>query len=335
MAIYKKSHVMLRRAFLAGIALCAWCATIAPASGEVVQRVRKSAASVRVVSANIRHIKAEDDKAGNGWEQRKELCRDVLLAQDADIICCQEATEKQLADFIELLPGYGQFGIGNRNPIIRSNAILYSTVRFEKMAGDGFWMSPTPQVKGSKAWGSKAPRFVNWVHLRDRKTGRELIVWNTHFDYLSRPARENGAGVAMVIMGKIPADVPQVFTGDFNSPGDSRAIEIVKERGWIDTYAELHGAEDPGLTAHQFNGARFAATAQGGGRKKIDFVFRKGPLKTLAAEIIRDERAGRYPSDHYFVSAELEFESPPAGALAQAVSVEKRQPARNDAGRHP
>jgi hypothetical protein len=30
-------------------------------------------------------------------------------------------------------------------------------------------------------------------------------------------------------------------------------------------------------------------------------------VKTLAAEIIRDGKNGRYPSDHYFLSATVEF----------------------------
>ena len=40
---------------------------------------------------------------------------------------------------------------------------------------------------------------------------------------------------------------------------------------------------------------------------KIDHVLYNKLLKPVAAEIIRDNRGGRYPSDHYFVSAEFVY----------------------------
>lgn len=274
---------------------------------ELGFRERKSGTSIRIVTANIRHPKTEDDEAGVGWEHRKDICRRVLTAQNADIICCQEARIPQIEYLLEGMPGFVYFGMGNREPVIPSNPILYSTVRFEKTGSGVFWLSKTPGVKGSKSWGSAAPRYVNWISLREKKTGRSLVVWNTHFDYLSREARENGARVMLGMCSKLPVDAPQLFTGDFNAYAGSRAIDMIKQGGWTDTYAEMHGSKDPGLTAHQFRGAAFAAEPQGAARKKIDFVFKRGALKTVASEVVRDSIGGRYPSDHYFVSAEVEF----------------------------
>ncbi len=274
---------------------------------ELVIRERKSDASIRVVTANIRHPKKEDDRAGFGWKQRKETCVRVLLAQKADIICCQEARLPQIEDVLSAMPGFVYFGIGNREPVIPSNPILYSTARFEKLDGGGFWLSKTPHVKGSKDWGSSGPRYANWVKLKDRKNGKVFVIWNTHFDYLSREARENGAKVAVRLGAELFGDMPQIFCGDFNSSADSKAMAILRNGGWIDTFAEINGGRDPGLTAHQFRGAAFAAEPEGAVRKKIDFVLRRGALRTLASEVIRDSIGGRYPSDHYFVSAEMEF----------------------------
>jgi endonuclease/exonuclease/phosphatase family metal-dependent hydrolase len=95
---------------------------------------------------------------------------------------------------------------------------------------------------------------------------------------------------------------PQVFTGDFNEDATNRVISLIKEAGWEDTYLAVNGPADPGFTGHGFLGPKHAEKSKKG---KIDFIFGKGPVKSRAASVIRDEVNGRYPSDHYFVSAEV------------------------------
>jgi endonuclease/exonuclease/phosphatase family metal-dependent hydrolase len=99
----------------------------------------------------------------------------------------------------------------------------------------------------------------------------------------------------------LPDSLPELLAGDFNAGADHPAIKAVKEGGWIDTYAAVHGAEDPGFTAHRFLGPEYAKQTKR--PRKIDWIFCREGTKTLAAEIIRDGRDGRFPSDHYFVSA--------------------------------
>lgn len=309
----------------------AWAADPAP----IRPRPLRSPDSLKIVTANLRETKDEDYETGNGWTQRRELCRDILLAQHAQLFCFQECRLAQLAYFKRFFADHEWFGLANLRPGKTeepSNAILYSTARFARTDAGGFWLSETPQVRSSRSWDTAAPRFVNWVRLRDRRADRELLVWNTHLDYHSRIARENSCLLLAQAAQKLPADLPQLLTGDMNARGTplrtrriiengktvrsepienppprSRAIQNLLDGGWIDTYAEHHGDGEPGLTAHQFRGEEFAATEQGQARTKIDYIFRRGPLVTLDAEIIRDHRAGRYPSDHYFVSAELAY----------------------------
>jgi len=79
-------------------------------------------------------------------------------------------------------------------------------------------------------------------------------------------------------------------------------IKAVLKAGWVDTYQAMHGSLDPGNTFHAFQGP--ATTSQDG---KIDWVFARGAVKTTSAAIITTHDRGRYPSDHYFVSADVAF----------------------------
>lgn len=55
-------------------------------------------------------------------------------------------------------------------------------------------------------------------------------------------------------------------------------------------------------TFNEFEGRRDGA--------KIDYVFAEPGTRVRQAEIIRDHRGGRYPSDHYPVSARLTLPDP-------------------------
>ena len=274
---------------------------------------------MRILCCNIRRIVPEDDQSGNGWDSRKDLCARVIRAQRADVICLQECTNTQMKDLQDRLRGYDSFGLANPGAVFNpANAILFARTRCELVSAGGFWLSETPHVAGTKSWDSAGARFVNWVHLRDRDSGRpgrrslggvcEFRVWNGHLDHIGQVARENQARLILQASEVLGEDLPQLLAGDFNADGANPAIEIVKAGGWLDTYAEAHGPDDPGFTYHAFLGPRFAEERPNARVKgKIDFIFRRGPVETLAAEIIRDGRDGRYPSDHYFVSAEVRF----------------------------
>jgi len=264
---------------------------------------------LKILSCNIRVDVAEDGQAGNGWNDRKELCADVMRAQNADLICLQENTNAQYADLRHGLAEFDSFGL--QNPALEfspNNAIFYKRSRFELASAGGFWLSEMPHVAGSVSWGSARPRFVNWVDLKEHRSGRKLRMWNLHLDHIGESAREEQARVFVEGAQVYGNDFPQLVAGDFNCDASNTAIEIVKAGGWLDTYTAMHGPEDPGFTYHAFLGPGFAESRPPENTiGKIDFIFCRGPVKTLTAEIIRDSRDGRYPSDHYFISAEVEL----------------------------
>ena len=83
------------------------------------------------------------------------------------------------------------------------------------------------------------------------------------------------------------------------------AIIHLKEGGWLDTYAAVNGSDDPGFTYHGFKGPKHVPITDGTVQRKVDWIFIRGGLKATSATIIRDGRNGKFPSDHYFLSAEV------------------------------
>jgi endonuclease/exonuclease/phosphatase family metal-dependent hydrolase/sugar lactone lactonase YvrE len=279
--------------------------------------------AIRVVTANIHQLLGGNSGASvteDDWEHRKDICRDVLAAQKADIFCFQECRQVQLDHFLQVMPGFACYSLkAGTQPPHPGNAIMYSAERFERLAADGFWLSETPRVPRSISWGSDGVRFANWVQLKDKKTGRAFVVWSLHLDQLSQLARVNQVGVVLESAAVQEADVPQLLLGDFNAGPGNEVYGLVMGAGWTDTYVAGGGAgaPNPGRTAHAFT----VPAAAGG--NKLDFIFSRGKFSTIRTEIIKDFRtvdgADRYPSDHYFVSADMVFDTS-GGAIPEPES---------------
>jgi hypothetical protein len=126
-------------------------------------------------------------------------------------------------------------------------------------------------------------------------------------DHEFNALRVKQAAVLTDFTRTLPPDIPRILTGDFNSGDGSQPITAIKSGAWLDSYAAIHGPAEPGMTAHAFLGDNHPSKAT---RKKIDFVFHNSLLAPATAEIIKDSRDGKYPSDHYFVSGELKYTLP-------------------------
>ncbi len=307
-----KMKTMTTNPFCAALAalLAPVCAALAvPSRADVPVRPAAVDGAIRMVTANLRSVKGGDtepSKTGDKWARRKELCRDVLAAQKADIYCFQECRMPHVKYFQETMPEFEYFArarvSGKGAP---GNPIYYSKARFERLDGGGFWLSETPGEADSKSWGTTYARHANWVRLRERKTGRELIVLNTHLDHAVQSAREGQIQVVMDRAAALSGGLPMLLAGDFNAGASNPVYSRLAAAGWRDTYAATHGGNaNPGRTFHGFK-----PLSPGG--EKIDWILTRGPLTALRAEIIKDcltaGGAHRYPSDHFFVSADVAF----------------------------
>lgn len=260
---------------------------------------------MKILACNIRRFGAQD--GDNSWPCRKDICAQLVAAQSPDIICFQEMWDKQFSDLSATFPEYLTYGIIADQPDGRhpKNCIFYHPDTYIRISAGGYWLSERPHVAGTKSWDSAGVRLANWVRLEDRATGTEFRVVNTHLDHISQTARENQAKLIVEDSSAYPEDYPQILTGDMNCDSRNKAIDVFKAGSWIDTYGCVHGTEDPGYTFHKFLGPKYDSSIG-----KIDWIFMRGKVNVIDAEIITDSVNGRFPSDHYFVSATFSMEDP-------------------------
>lgn len=254
---------------------------------------------MKILTCNIRCYGARD--GDNAWDRRRDFCIEVMRRRQPDLICLQECWQEQHADLTAALPEFDAYGMIDeplgRHPM---NAVFFRRDRFGLVSQGGYWLSQTPHVAGSSAWDSACVRLANWLRLEETATGREFRVVNTHLDHVSQSAREQQARLIVEDAAAYPDAYPQLLTGDMNCDAANPALEVFRRGGWRDTYAQMHGDEDPGHTFHGFRGPDFDSQIG-----KMDWVLARGVVVVEDAEVIRDADDGRFPSDHYFVGADV------------------------------
>jgi endonuclease/exonuclease/phosphatase family metal-dependent hydrolase len=266
-------------------------------------------AVVKVMSFNLRHGDAPDGE--NAWELRKPLVFDVFKRHAPDLVGTQEGVDPQLVDLDGALPGYRRIGVARNDGVKKGeySAIYYRVERFAVDSSGTFWLSDTPEVPGSKSWGNTLPRICTWGHFTDKATGDGLYVFNVHLDQTSQPSREKGVALMMKRAAERPlTGDPVIVTGDFNAGEDNLAVRFMKGEALVD------GARNPLPLVDSFRAlypdetqVRTSAGFSGGSAvgAKIDYIF-MGPGQTaLTAQIDRTNVDGRYPSDHYPVTATI------------------------------
>ncbi len=268
---------------------------------------KKPAPPLRVMSFNIRYGSAQD--SANAWENRKALVVDTIRAFAPDLLGTQEVEAFQ-ADYLrEQLPAYDFVGAGRDDGKRKGefSAIFYKRDRFEKVKEGHVWLSETPDAAGSKSWDSSLPRMVTWVTVRDRgDAGQVLHFFNTHFDHRGAVARTESARLIRQRINALKPDAAVIVTGDFNTAPGSTPHRILlappetpaQVPVLTDTYARAHGGTEKGAgTFHGFRGR--AGTA------RIDWILISEKLTATSAAIDRTSKDGRYPSDHFPVTAVL------------------------------
>jgi endonuclease/exonuclease/phosphatase family metal-dependent hydrolase len=265
-----------------------------------------NAFELRVMSFNIRYGSAGDGE--NRWPNRREMVFDVIRKQKSDVVGLQEALRFQIDEIREALPAYGEIGVAREDGRIDGeySAILFRADRFGVAEAGTFWLSDTPEVAGSSHWGNACVRICTWARLIENDSGRAFYIFNTHLDHVSQPSREKSAALlARRIASRNHRD-PLVLTGDFNAGENNRAITYLTGKAaaetpvkLIDTFRVLHPDVEDVRTGHAFRGGRKG--------NKIDYVFVPPETQVLEAEILYDNIDGRYPSDHYPVTARLQL----------------------------
>jgi endonuclease/exonuclease/phosphatase family metal-dependent hydrolase len=283
-----------------GLHLVAMSVCVATATGLSAQA--ESQLDVKVMTFNIRCGTAND--GDNSWANRHEQAAKAIRSYGAAVVGVQEAYRFQLDDLRKALPEYEEIGQGRDGGTKGEySAILYRKDQLEVDESGTFWLSETPDVV-SRSWNSACVRICTWAHLRDRASGVAFYVFNTHFDHRSTEAQAGGARVIAKAIAARKHPDPFQLMGDFNIGEDDPTLRYLRGEDGSpvklrDSFRMIHPDADQVRTYHGFKGGTTGT--------KIDYIMVPEGVEALAADIVEEKVDGRYPSDHYPVTATLRF----------------------------
>lgn len=262
-------------------------------------RYRPSMTALRFMSFNIRLGLSRDGP--DRWYRRRDLVFGVIERLRPHVLGVQEAFRYQLEELLAAFPSFGVIAdrrYGGRHTGTYA-PLFFDAERLQAERSDDFWLAPDPDGHRGRGWDAAVPRIATWAVFADRQTsGRRFAVANSHFDQAGVVAREESARLLAERLGAVPG--PRVILGDLNADESTRPLEILREAGYRDSFRIVRPDEEA-LTYHGFRG-RGARTLG-----KIDYVLCDAGWRVVGAEIVRDGADGRYPSDHFPITAELDF----------------------------
>ncbi len=240
----------------------------------------------------------------NRWNKRKEIVYEIINNNDFDIIGVQELNNKMFKDLTSEISNYNFVGAPrSKKYFIERNDILVST-KHRILDYNTFWLSDKPDKIGSAIWYSVFPRICTTA-LIELDNGNIIRVYNTHLDFLFSKAREYGLRKICEYMESKHEtdDYPAILMGDFNASPNSRAIKEFSE-GKYCSKKFITVQENKKEIYSMSTLSKFKGTKKG---LHIDYIFVTEEFNVRKSEIIYYNKKGKYPSDHYPVSAELEI----------------------------
>ena len=255
---------------------------------------------LKVMTYNIR-LSVDSDKE-NSWNNRKQETMALMSYYHPDYFGVQEAVPQQMTDIKTTLTDYDYVGVGRDDGKNQGeySAIFYDINKLEVTKSGTFWLSETPE-KPSKGWDAAYNRVCTYAFFKIKKTGKQFLAMNLHFDHVGNVARVNSAKLILEKIKKLnPKNVPLTLTGDFNLTDDSEPIKIISKS--LDNVF-YHSKKTHYGPKGTFTGFDINTIPQ----DRIDYIFVKG-FEVLSNRTINDKRENLlYPSDHFPILAEINF----------------------------
>lgn len=255
---------------------------------------------LKVMTYNIR-LSLESDKE-NSWNNRKDDALALMSYYHPDYFGVQEAVPQQMTDIKTTLTDYDYVGVGRDDGKNQGeySAIFYDKNKLEVIRSGTFWLSETPE-KPSKGWDAAYNRVCTYAFFKIKKTGKQFLAMNLHFDHVGDVARVNSAKLILEKIKELnPKNLPLTLTGDFNLTDDSEPIKIISKSLTDSYYHSKKPHYGPKGTWQNFD-INTPST------ERLDYVFVKG-FDVLSNRTINDRRENLlYPSDHFPVLTEISF----------------------------
>ncbi len=274
------------------------------ARAQVPGTGQKAGDVVKVMSYNIRLDVASDSL--NAWPQRRDFLASQVRYHAPNVLGIQEGLPQQVAWLNEHLTDYAYVGEGrDGGDKGEYSALFYQRQRLVPVRSGTFWLSPTPTVP-SKGWDAALNRICTWAEFKDRAGGPRFLVFNTHFDHVGEVARQQSAELLLAAIDSLNhKKLPFVLMGDLNLEPSSAPIQHLTER-LTDAFQAAPLRLGPAGTFTGFDYTRPAS-------RRIDYIYTGNLPKTAvkAFATLSDAVDGRYPSDHFPVSATLHLRPRP------------------------
>ncbi|HBS31762.1 MAG TPA: endonuclease [Parvularcula sp.] len=258
-------------------------------------------ASVRAMTYNIRLDTAADGE--DAWPHRRQAVSSLIAFYAPDVFGLQEVMPHQLDDLRTDLPDYDIIGVG-RDDGARGGE--HSPVGFRKSAYDVeesgvFWLSETPD-KPSIGFDAAYPRIETWVRLRDRSSRRAMLVLNTHWDHIGLIARRESASIIVEFLSSAMRPCEGlVLLGDFNAPPSEISYQTIAASDLHLKDARRGTVTAPFGPSGTFNGFDLLRAE----KEPIDHIFVHQQDTVIRYGVITQHAAGKLPSDHYPVVADI------------------------------
>ncbi len=266
---------------------------------------------------------------------------EIIKKYDPDSISFCEATDdwmNYLRNEMSKL-GYGCVGVGRNSgqtgPTLTGSGnehspVFYKTDKYELLDSNTFWISSTPELKGTTSWDSSMNRICSYAVLKNKETNAMYAHFGTHLDHKGSESRQNAAFVIETYIDEVLkkyGDVGIVVSGDFNDSMQSNMY--LAFTSYLDDARTL--AKEKLVTGSTFNGyspdeweRNYAGDKKPsvGSSSPIDYIFLGKKTATVSLYTVVDdlftfEAGGKtwtdHPvSDHYGVFCEATFTAPTA-----------------------
>ncbi len=251
----------------------------------------------RMMTYNIRLDVAVDEE--NAWPHRKQFMIQQINKIHPSIIGIQEALPSQVQYLDRFLLTYNRVGIardGDRNKEEYS-AIYFDSERLDVLDQNTFWLSESPE-KVSKGWDASYLRICTYAHFKDKISGNQFWVFNTHLDNDGELARKNGLALISTRIKELSrTNEPVILMGDFNMLPNDEQIRNISKR-FDDCFTSNSRSKDSIGTFNNFD-VLYKKD------ERIDYIFVNNKVEVLDYYVDHSMPNGKFVSDHFPVIVEL------------------------------
>jgi endonuclease/exonuclease/phosphatase family metal-dependent hydrolase len=265
----------------------------------VIQAGKNPSPILNVMTFNIRVASGQHEDPIRWDAERKVLVKRVIVEGGIDIVGVQECEQIQQTYLQNNLIGYQVAGEASGSG---TNSIFFKQVRFEMLESGKFWLSENPNTPGSKSWDSGYIRMAVWLKLRDKVTGKQYFVINTHIDHIGVTAQQKQVETLLQKIEELRGGLPVILTGDFNMRPENANIGVITN-SFSHTRDVAQTKEGLDYSYHGYS------STPSNERYLADYIFVSDDFGVDYYSVLPEKLDGNYVSDHAPVLAKLKIKN--------------------------